>query len=124
MDVIDEENSLTMRNLEESNDDGEGRKSGDDLEDGKEMKPVENTQIQENEQNGIKSERPAPLEILKQVRINTDFGTPRSAIKGFFNLPSQTDLKFSKDSLNKAEEQLRTAFVEFYHKLRLLKNYW
>ncbi|KAL3631192.1 hypothetical protein CASFOL_024176 [Castilleja foliolosa] len=49
--------------------------------------------------------------------------TPRSTIKGFLNYSRQADLKFSKDNLRKAEEQLKNAFVEFYHKLRLLKSY-
>lgn len=67
--------------------------------------------------------RPAPLEILKSVKFNTHQETPRSTIKGFLNIPTQNDLKFSKDNLKKAEARLKKAFVEFYHKLRLLKSY-
>ncbi|GER43769.1 EXS (ERD1/XPR1/SYG1) family protein [Striga asiatica] len=65
----------------------------------------------------------APVEILEHVKFNTSKETPRSTIKGFLNLPNQTELKFRKDNLRKAEEQLKKAFVEFYHKLRLLKSY-
>ena len=73
--------------------------------------------------NDIKAKRPAPLEVLKQVKFNTTQETPRSTIKGFLNLPNQADLKFTKDNLQKAEDQLKRAFVGFYQKLRLLKNY-
>ncbi|XP_042057039.1 phosphate transporter PHO1 homolog 3-like [Salvia splendens] len=73
--------------------------------------------------NVIKAKRPAPLEVLKQVKFNTTQETPRSTIKGFLNLPNQADLKFTKDNLRKAEDQLKRAFVGFYQKLRLLKSY-
>lgn len=78
---------------------------------------------QRHNQNTIRTTRPAPLEILNHVKFNTAQETPRSTIKGFLNLPNQTDLKFSKANLKKAEEQLKKAFIEFYHKLRLLKSY-
>lgn len=115
MDVIDEENGRTMRSLDES---------GDDIEVGKGMASVENSQNQDIKQDASKTKRPAPLEILKQVKLNSDFVSPRSMIKGFLNMPNQADLEYSKEKLIKAEEQLRVAFVEFYQKLRLLKNYW
>lgn len=113
MDVIDEESSSNQERSDES---------GDDNKDEMEMKPV-NLKIQEYKQNEIRAIRPAPLEILQHVKFNTTQETPRSTIKGFLNLPNQTDLKFSKDNLKKAEDQLKKAFVEFYHKLRLLKSY-
>lgn len=122
---MEEENARTMRNLEESSNDCEERKPRDDIEDCKKLKPVRNSEIQENEQNGFKSKRPEYIvDILKQVKLNNDLVTSPSMIKGFLNLPSQKDLNFSKEKLFKAEEQLRKAFVEFYQKLRLLKNYW
>ncbi|XP_073300879.1 phosphate transporter PHO1 homolog 3-like isoform X2 [Primulina huaijiensis] len=116
MDVEDEESSRSGGLSDES--------SHGDCKDNKEMKRIStNSQIQEDTQNGARANRPAPLEILQYVKFNTPQGTPRSTIKGFLNIPNQTDLKFSKDNLRKAEAQLKKAFVEFYNKLRLLKSY-
>ncbi|KAK4481586.1 hypothetical protein RD792_012488 [Penstemon davidsonii] len=112
MDVIDEDQSITIGK--------QSNESGDESRDGKEM---EITEIQEHEKIDKRAKRPAPLEILKNVRFNTTLETPRSTIKGVLNIPNQKDLKFSKDNLKKAEEKLKTAFVEFYYKLRLLKSY-
>ncbi|KZV33662.1 hypothetical protein F511_34178 [Dorcoceras hygrometricum] len=93
----------------------------------KEMKTITtSSQAQKEDEpkiNDVRGDRPAPLEILQYVKFNTPQGTPRSTIKGFLNIPNQTDLKFSKDNLKKAEAQLKKAFVEFYNKLRLLKSY-
>ncbi|PIN13290.1 putative small molecule transporter [Handroanthus impetiginosus] len=110
MDVIDEESSSNQ---------GQSDESGDDniKEYGMKMKPVI------SKRNDIQTIRPAPLEILQHVKFNTSQETPRSTIKGFLNLPNQTDLKFTRDNLKKAEQQLKNAFIEFYHKLRLLKSY-
>ncbi|KAK6159909.1 hypothetical protein DH2020_003290 [Rehmannia glutinosa] len=114
MDVIDEEISINRGRLDES---------GDDNREDMEIKTVD-LKIEEYEQNDeMMAIRPAPLDILERVKFNTSQETPRSTIKGFLNLPNQTDLKFSKDNLRKAEEQLKKAFVEFYHKLRLLKSF-
>lgn len=110
MDVIEEEGSVSLH-MDESRDDGT------------EMKRV-NLEVEKNKTTVIKGARPAPLEILNNVKFNTVEETPRSTIKGFLKIPKQNDLKFSKDSLKKAEDQLKRAFVEFYQKLRLLKNYW
>ncbi|XP_074381158.1 phosphate transporter PHO1 homolog 3-like isoform X3 [Apium graveolens] len=73
--------------------------------------------------NSKRAKRPAPLEILNHVIINNTLETPRSSIRGILNVPNQAELKFSKENLNKVEEQLKCAFVEFDHKLRLLKSY-
>ncbi|XP_044488469.1 phosphate transporter PHO1 homolog 3-like [Mangifera indica] len=67
--------------------------------------------------------RPAPLEILEKVKINNTKETPRSTIKSVLGVPHQTEIKFSRENLRKVEDQLKRAFVEFYQKLRLLKNY-
>ncbi|CAI9785254.1 unnamed protein product [Fraxinus pennsylvanica] len=112
MDVIDEESS---------NNQGQSDGSSDDK-DAIEMKPVYLNDQRLN-QNTIRTIRPAPLEILNHVKFNTTQETPRSTIIGFLNLSNQTDLKFTKDNLKKAEKQLKKAFIEFYHKLRLLKSY-
>lgn len=67
--------------------------------------------------------RPASLEILNRVTINKPADTPLPTIKGVLNVPIQTDLKFSTENLSKIEDQLKRAFIEFHHKLRLLKSY-
>ncbi|CAN4082622.1 unnamed protein product [Withania somnifera] len=66
--------------------------------------------------------RPAPLEILDNIKINIEPATPFSTLKNVIKT-SKSDLSFSKEELRKAEEQIRKAFVEFYQKLRLLKSY-
>ncbi|GER47252.1 EXS (ERD1/XPR1/SYG1) family protein [Striga asiatica] len=106
IDVIDEEISTNEGGLDD--------------EDGREMKPID-LKNQENEQNKIM--KPAPVDVLERVKFNSSQETPRSTIKGIFCLPNQTELKFSEDVLRKSEEQLKKAFVVFYRKLRLLKKY-
>lgn len=66
--------------------------------------------------------RPAPVGILDNVKINIEPATPISTLKNVIK-SSKSDLSFSRQELRKAEEQIRMAFVEFYQKLRLLKNY-
>ncbi|CAK7340299.1 unnamed protein product [Dovyalis caffra] len=67
--------------------------------------------------------RLASLEILNHVKLNKTLDTPSSTIKGCLDLSNQTEAKFSRKNLKKAEKQLKLAFSEFYYKLRLLKNY-
>ncbi|XP_002522477.2 phosphate transporter PHO1 homolog 3 isoform X3 [Ricinus communis] len=71
----------------------------------------------------IRGNRAASLEILNRVKINKKLETPRSTIKGFLKIPQRTELKFTKENLRRVEKQLKRAFVEFYHKLRLLKSF-
>ena len=70
----------------------------------------------------LSAARPSPIEVLDRVKINNTKETPRSTIKSVLK-PSNPELKFSRDNLKRVEEKLRRAFVEFYHKLRLLKSY-
>ncbi|KAJ6304287.1 hypothetical protein OIU77_018035 [Salix suchowensis] len=65
----------------------------------------------------------ASSELLNHVKLKRCPETPRSTIKGFFDISNQTEPKFSKKNLKKAEKQLKLAFNEFYYKLQLLKNY-
>lgn len=123
MDVIDEEVS------------NRGELSKDDNEDNNEIEPLSSSAeendrciISENIRNRpvIKSDgscRPPPLEILDHVTISQPVETPRSTIKGFLNVPVQTELEFSRENMSKIEEQLKRAFIEFHNKLRLLKSY-
>lgn len=71
----------------------------------------------------MKANRPPPLELLDRVKMNTTLETPRSTIKGLLNFPKNSELQFNKENLNRIENQLKKAFVVFYHKLRLLKSY-
>ncbi|CAN6878666.1 phosphate transporter PHO1 homolog 3-like [Brassica napus] len=71
----------------------------------------------------MRAARPAPLDVLDRVTINNTKETPRSTIKRVLQVSKQTDLKFSRENLMKVEERLRSAFIVFYQKLRLLKSY-
>lgn len=64
-----------------------------------------------------------PLKILEHVKINNTLESPISTIKGVFKDSKEEDLSFNKEELRKVEERLRHVFVEFYHKLSLLKHY-
>ena len=64
-----------------------------------------------------------PLKILEHVKINNPLESPISTIKGVFKDSKEEDLSFNKEELRKVEERLRHVFVEFYHKLHLLKHY-
>ena len=64
-----------------------------------------------------------PLKILEHVKINNTLESPISTIKGVFKGSKEEDLSFNKEELRKVEERLRHVFIEFYHKLRLLKHY-
>ncbi len=111
MDVIEEAGS-SHRPSNESSDD----------KDDKEIEIVDQ-EVQVQKPKNIRGTRPASLEILNCVKMNNTQETPRSTIKGFLNYPVQTELKFTRENLKKVENQLKRAFVEFYQKLRLLKNY-
>ncbi|KAI9111631.1 hypothetical protein K1719_017321 [Acacia pycnantha] len=67
--------------------------------------------------------RPDPLEVLNHIRLNNTLETPGSTIKGVLNYSAQTELQFNRKNLKKVEEQLKRVFIEFYQKIRLLKNY-
>ncbi|RVW77968.1 Phosphate transporter PHO1-like 3 [Vitis vinifera] len=112
MDVIEEGGSIS--NHEQSDE------SSDEHKDVNIIKPV-NTSVQEQKPSSIKATRPAPLEVLKRVRINNTVETPRSTIKEILNVPKPEELNFTRKNLRKVEDQLKCAFVEFYHKLRLLR---
>ncbi|KAG5240152.1 phosphate transporter PHO1 [Salix suchowensis] len=102
------------------------REQSDESNHGNVEKESDNTILVEEVQKPksmIRSFRPASLEILSNVKINNTVATPRSTIKNFLKVPQQTELKFTRENLRKVEEQLKGAFVEFYHKLRLLKSY-
>ncbi|KAJ6726695.1 XENOTROPIC AND POLYTROPIC RETROVIRUS RECEPTOR 1-RELATED [Salix purpurea] len=112
MDVIDE-GSITREQSDESNH-GKVKKESDYT--------IQVEEVQKPKRM-IRTFRPASLEILDNVKINNTLATPRSTIKNFLKAPQQTELKFTRENLRKVEEQLKGVFVEFYHKLRLIKSY-
>ena len=112
MDVIEEGPSSHGPSLDESRDDKDDKEN-----------EIVNPKVREQKPKNLKANRPAPLEILSHVKMNNTQETPRSTIKGFLNYPVQTELNFTRENLRKVEDQLKRAFVEFYQKLRLLKNY-
>ncbi|KAL9352089.1 hypothetical protein Peur_054769 [Populus x canadensis] len=112
MDAIEEGQSLHAQSGESDHDKVE--KESDNID--------QKEEEEENPKSMDRTFRPAPLEILNRVKINT-LATPRSTIKSFLKVPQQTELKFTRENLRKVEEQLKGAFFEFYQKLRLLKSY-
>lgn len=68
-------------------------------------------------------QKPSPLDILDRVKMNNPLDSPISTIRGLLNDSKEEELSFKKEELKKAEDQLKHAFIEFYRKLRLLKNY-
>nr|GLL39194.1 phosphate transporter PHO1 homolog 9 isoform X2 [Ipomoea trifida] len=66
--------------------------------------------------------KPAPLEVLDHIKVNVEPETPISTLKNILKT-SNSDLKFNRVELSKAEERMRKAFMEFYQQLRLLKSY-
>ncbi|KAM6555916.1 hypothetical protein CsatB_002935 [Cannabis sativa] len=79
---------------------------------------------QEQSQSSGSREKVKVGEVLEHVKINNDPQSPISTtIKGALKDSKVEDLSYSKGSLRRAEQQLRVAFIEFYHKLYLLKQY-
>ncbi|XP_065860488.1 phosphate transporter PHO1 homolog 3-like [Euphorbia lathyris] len=112
LDAIEEASSLHEQTDESVHDNGREEEEEED-------EKVEEVQ----KQTKLMRKRPAPLEVLNRVKINNTLETPRSTIKGFLRVNPENELKFTRDNLRKVEEQLKRAFVEFHHKLRLLKSF-
>ncbi|XP_065864253.1 phosphate transporter PHO1 homolog 3-like isoform X2 [Euphorbia lathyris] len=70
-----------------------------------------------------KGNKPGQLEVLDHVKMNNTRESPRSTIKEFLKVDQTNELKFTKENLRRVEEQLKLAFIEFHHKLRLLKSF-
>ncbi|KAK5772224.1 phosphate transporter PHO1 homolog 7-like [Gossypium arboreum] len=79
---------------------------------------------EENPKKVVSSIRLAPQEVLNHVKLNQAIQAPFSAAKVYCaSNTNKTQMNFSKDNLKKIQNQLKQAFIEFYYKLRLLKNY-
>ncbi|XP_010478931.1 PREDICTED: phosphate transporter PHO1 homolog 8-like isoform X2 [Camelina sativa] len=82
--------------------------------------------IEENGSSGgdsTKERVPEALSVLDHIRLNKNQETPLSTIRNVLKLPNQEELKFTRENLKKIEERLKDVFVDFYRKLRHLKNY-
>ncbi|XP_019057105.1 PREDICTED: phosphate transporter PHO1 homolog 9-like [Tarenaya hassleriana] len=79
----------------------------------------EETSVDGNRNKGFK---PAPLEMLDNVKINIKPETPLTMLKCMISSLTSKQT-FSKSELRTAEELMSRAFVEFYQKLRCLKSY-
>ncbi|KAK7825610.1 phosphate transporter pho1 like protein 3 [Quercus suber] len=112
MDVIEEGPSSHGPSSDESSDDKDDKEN-----------EIVNQMVHEQRLKNMKGTRPAPLEILSHVKMNNTQETPRSTIKGLLKHPLHTELNFTRENLRKVDDQLKRAFVEFYQKLRPLKNY-
>ncbi|VFQ66674.1 unnamed protein product [Cuscuta campestris] len=69
------------------------------------------------------NEEQHPLEILDRVKIVNTFETPMSTIRGVLRDSKENDLRFKREELKKVDQRLKIAFIEFYRKLHLLKNF-
>jgi hypothetical protein len=101
------------------------RRQLDDLKDGTNDKHTNSMrgEIHEKKLKNSSRWKAASSELLNHVKLKRSPETPRSTIKGFFDISNQTEPKFSMKNLKKAEKQLKLAFNEYYYKLQLLKNY-
>ncbi|KAG7592887.1 SPX domain [Arabidopsis thaliana x Arabidopsis arenosa] len=82
--------------------------------------------VEGNGSNGgdsTKDSVPEVLSVLERIRLNKTQETPLSTIKNVLKLSNQEELKFTRENLKKIEERLKNVFIEFYRKLRHLKNY-
>ncbi|XP_010461306.1 PREDICTED: phosphate transporter PHO1 homolog 8 [Camelina sativa] len=82
--------------------------------------------IEENGSNGgdsTKERVPEALSVLDHIRLNKNQETPLSTIRNVLKLSNQEELKFTRENLKKIEERLKDVFIDFYRKLRHLKNY-
>ncbi|CAM8885716.1 unnamed protein product [Rhodiola kirilowii] len=119
MDVIEEGGPSVHGTQSEydSGDDGSINGRADQLQ-------VELNFIGRNKEDMVRNIRPAAqMEILNKLSLTDHVDTPRSTIKRVLKMPKKTELKFSRENLRKVEDKLKHAFVEFYHKLKLLKSY-
>ena len=81
-------------------------------------------EIQEENPKNVDSIRLASHEVLNHVKLNQAIQVSFPAAKvNCFSINKDTEMNFTRDNLKKIEKQLKQAFIEFYYKLRLLKNY-
>ncbi|GMI87406.1 hypothetical protein like AT1G69480 [Hibiscus trionum] len=133
MDAISEVEMSTQSPLEVSSNSLSGSETMDVILDGinqddesataSEIDTVERSNGCQDVGKNSASQQDDPLEILEKVKINNTFESPLETIKGVFKDSKDGELCFKKDELKKAEGKLRVVFIEFYQKLRHLKQY-
>ncbi|TXG70201.1 hypothetical protein EZV62_005136 [Acer yangbiense] len=65
-----------------------------------------------------------PLDVLDHVELHNTLGTPYSIMRRFVNsTDQQKQVTFNRDTLKNVETKLKRAFIQFYHKIGLLKSY-
>ncbi|KAI9162158.1 hypothetical protein LWI28_024405 [Acer negundo] len=80
--------------------------------------------LQEALFDSMSSDDDDPLDVLDHVELHNTLGTPYSIIRRFVNsTDQQKQVTFNRDTLKKVESKLKRAFVQFYHKIGLLKSY-
>ncbi|XVE52794.1 hypothetical protein DITRI_Ditri02bG0152600 [Diplodiscus trichospermus] len=83
-----------------------------------------NQEIQEENPENVATIGLASQEVLYHVKLNQAIQVPFPAAKvNCVSVNKHTQMNFTKDNLKKIQRQLKLAFIEFYYKLRLLKNY-
>ncbi|KAJ0043379.1 hypothetical protein Pint_18488 [Pistacia integerrima] len=98
-------------------------KSNDEKSDGQINTIREENQEQEQDNNGG-FKHVQLLEILDHVKLKRTLDTPSEFIKGCVSVnPEETEVTISRENLNKVENQLKQAFIEYYRKIRHLKSY-
>nr|GEV13548.1 SPX domain, EXS [Tanacetum cinerariifolium] len=86
-------------------------------------KPHAVTPVMERNTGEVSEEhKMASLDVLNRIKLNATIETPISTMRSVFNSLS-SDLQFNKNELKEAQGKLKQAFIEFYEKLRYLKNY-
>ena len=81
-------------------------------------------EIQEENPKNVASIRLASQEVLNHVKLNPAVQAPFPDAKvNCVSINKHTQMNFTRDNLKKIRRQLEQAFIEFYYKLRLLKNY-
>ncbi|THG04267.1 hypothetical protein TEA_030074 [Camellia sinensis var. sinensis] len=116
VDAIEGEESSSHGHLDESGDDKFSNEKRSINQNAKQHKP----------KNSKAQPRPAPLEILNQVKMNNTLETPRSTIKGLLSVHNLKEIKFSRENLKKVEEQLKRAFIDLLNMLafsKIMKKY-
>ncbi|XP_010514093.1 PREDICTED: phosphate transporter PHO1 homolog 6 [Camelina sativa] len=121
--VIAKNTSIHMGAVEEGGSSRSGRYDEDDNKNTDEEEDNNIFLTPVNDFSKTKASRPAPIEVLDDIKINNTKETPWSTTKGVLKVLNQTELKFSRDNLRKIEEKLICAFVEFHRKLWYLKSY-
>ncbi|KAL3525909.1 hypothetical protein ACH5RR_014281 [Cinchona calisaya] len=93
--------------------------SNEGISEDQEMRPGKESKSNLNVTDGFVLPK---LEVLDHIRINVEPETPVSTLKNVF-ISSKSDLSFSKEELEKVQEKIKQAFVQFHQKLRFLKRF-